>query len=60
VAGGRIGVDRPPVELSRSLASLVVLERLAELDQEFRDTEARLGDPDLIADQPHFQQVAKR
>jgi peptide chain release factor 1 len=37
-----------------------VLERLAELDQEFRDAEARLGDPDLIADQPRFQQVAKR
>ena len=37
-----------------------MLERLAELDQEFRDTEARLGDPDLIADQPRFQQVAKR
>ncbi len=37
-----------------------MLERLAELDQEFRDTEARLGDPDLIADQPRYQQVAKR
>jgi peptide chain release factor 1 len=37
-----------------------VLERLAELDQEYIDTEARLGDPDLIADQPRFQQVAKR
>jgi hypothetical protein len=37
-----------------------VLERLAELDQEFRDAEARLGDPDLIADQPRFRQVARR
>jgi peptide chain release factor 1 len=37
-----------------------VLERLAELDQEFREAEARLGDPHLIADQPRFQQVAKR
>ncbi len=37
-----------------------MLDRLAELDQEFRDAEARLGDPDLIADQPRFQQVAKR
>jgi peptide chain release factor 1 len=37
-----------------------VLDRLAELDQEFRDAEARLGDPDLIADQPRFQQVARR
>jgi peptide chain release factor 1 len=37
-----------------------VLERLAELDQEFNETEARLGDPDLIADQPRYQQVAKR
>ncbi len=37
-----------------------MLDRLAELDREFRDAEARLGDPDLIADQPRFQQVAKR
>jgi peptide chain release factor 1 len=44
----------------RRVASLSVLERLAELDREFRETEARLGDPDLIADQPRFQQVAKR
>jgi peptide chain release factor 1 len=44
----------------RRVASLGVLERLAELDREFHETEARLGDPDLIADQPRFQQVAKR
>jgi peptide chain release factor 1 len=37
-----------------------VFERLDELDREFRDTEARLGDPDLIADQTRYQQVAKR
>jgi len=37
-----------------------VLDRLAELDNEFRDVEARLADPDLIADQPRYQQVAKR
>ncbi|HEX6424391.1 MAG TPA: peptide chain release factor 1 [Acidimicrobiales bacterium] len=37
-----------------------MLERLAELDREFLDVEARLGDPDLIADQPRYQQVAKR
>jgi peptide chain release factor 1 len=37
-----------------------VLERLAELDKEFHDLEARLADPDLIADQPRYQQVAKR
>ena len=37
-----------------------VLERLAELDREFLDVEARLGDPDLIADQARYQQVAKR
>jgi peptide chain release factor 1 len=37
-----------------------VLERLAELDREFLDVQARLGDPDLIADQPRYQQVARR
>jgi peptide chain release factor 1 len=37
-----------------------VLDRLAELEREFRDTEARLADPDLIADQSRYQQVAKR
>jgi peptide chain release factor 1 len=37
-----------------------VLERLGELDREFHDVEARLGDPALIADQPRYQQVAKR
>jgi peptide chain release factor 1 len=37
-----------------------VFERLDELDREFRDIEARLGDPALIADQPRYQQVAKR
>jgi peptide chain release factor 1 len=42
------------------LASIDVLDRLAELEGEFHDLEARLGDPDLIADQPRYQQVAKR
>jgi peptide chain release factor 1 len=37
-----------------------VLERLAELDKEFHEVEARLGDPALIADQARYQQVAKR
>jgi peptide chain release factor 1 len=37
-----------------------VLERLAELENEFLDVEARLGDPDLIADQARYQVVAKR
>jgi peptide chain release factor 1 len=37
-----------------------VLERLAELEKEFLDLEARLGDPDLIADQSRYQVVAKR
>ena len=43
-----------------AVASKVVLDRLGELDREFHDVEARLGDPDLIADQPRYQQVAKR
>jgi peptide chain release factor 1 len=43
-----------------AVPSLVVLERLAELEKEFLDVEARLGDPDLIADQARYQVVAKR
>ncbi|MFP3900293.1 MAG: peptide chain release factor 1 [Acidimicrobiia bacterium] len=37
-----------------------MLERLDELELEFRETEARLADPTLIADQARYQQVAKR
>jgi peptide chain release factor 1 len=37
-----------------------VFERLDELEQEFLALETRLGDPDLIADQPRYQQAAKR
>jgi peptide chain release factor 1 len=37
-----------------------VLERLRDLEREFLEVEARLGDPALIADQPRYQQVAKR
>ena len=37
-----------------------MLERLAELEKEFLDVEARLGDPGLIADQARYQVVAKR
>jgi peptide chain release factor 1 len=37
-----------------------VFERLVELEREFLDLEARLGDPDLITDQSRYQQVAKR
>ncbi|HET8618189.1 MAG TPA: peptide chain release factor 1 [Acidimicrobiales bacterium] len=37
-----------------------MFERLGELEQEFLDLEARLGDPDLLADQPRYQQVARR
>ena len=37
-----------------------MFERLDELEQEFLALEARLGDPDLIADQPRYQQAAKR
>jgi peptide chain release factor 1 len=43
-----------------AVVSLVVLERLGELDREFHDVEARLGDPALLADQTRYQQVAKR
>jgi peptide chain release factor 1 len=37
-----------------------VLERLRDLEREFLEVEARLGDPALIADQSRYQQVAKR
>ncbi|HEY8527687.1 MAG TPA: peptide chain release factor 1 [Acidimicrobiales bacterium] len=37
-----------------------MLERLGELEREYGEVEARLGDPALIADQPRYQQVAKR
>jgi peptide chain release factor 1 len=37
-----------------------MLDRLRELEAEFVGLEARLGDPDLIADQPRYQDAAKR
>jgi peptide chain release factor 1 len=36
------------------------LERLEELEREFVDAEARLADPDLIADQSRYQPLTKR
>jgi hypothetical protein len=37
-----------------------VLERLADLEREFNEVEARLADPDLIADQARYQEVTRR
>jgi len=37
-----------------------VLDRLRDLEQEFDDVEARLGDPELIADQRRYQEMARR
>ncbi|MGK2947667.1 MAG: peptide chain release factor 1 [Acidimicrobiales bacterium] len=37
-----------------------MLDRLRPLEQEFDEVEARLGDPDLLADQPRYQEVARR
>jgi peptide chain release factor 1 len=37
-----------------------VLDRLHDLEREFADVEARLGDPELIADQARYQDVARR
>ncbi|MGI9606613.1 MAG: peptide chain release factor 1 [Acidimicrobiales bacterium] len=37
-----------------------MLSRLESLEREFADVEARLGDPDLIADQTRFQTEARR
>jgi peptide chain release factor 1 len=37
-----------------------VLERLADLEREFNEVEARMADPDLIADQARYQEVTRR
>ena len=37
-----------------------MLDRLRDLEREYGDVEARLGDPGLIADQPRYQAVARR
>jgi peptide chain release factor 1 len=37
-----------------------MLDRLRDLEREFLDVEARLGDPELIADQSRYQDVARR
>ena len=37
-----------------------MLERLEELEREFAEVEARLADPELLADQPRYQEVARR
>jgi peptide chain release factor 1 len=36
------------------------LDRLGDLEREYGDVEARLGDPQLIADQSRYQEVARR
>jgi peptide chain release factor 1 len=37
-----------------------MLDRLRDLEREYLDAEARLGDPELIADQDRYQVVARR
>ncbi len=37
-----------------------MLERVRDLEREYLDVEARLGDPELIADQSRYQDVARR
>ena len=37
-----------------------MLERLRDLEREYGEVEARLGDPELIADQARYQEVARR
>ncbi|MGQ0833217.1 MAG: peptide chain release factor 1 [Microthrixaceae bacterium] len=37
-----------------------MLDRLRDLEREFDEVEARLADPQLIADQPRYQEVARR
>jgi peptide chain release factor 1 len=37
-----------------------MLDRLRDLEREYLEVEARLGDPELIADQSRYQEVARR
>src|SRR3990170_1491252 len=37
-----------------------MLERLGDLEREFDEVEARLADPDLLADQARYEDVARR
>ena len=37
-----------------------MLDRLRDLEREYGEVEARLGDPELIADQSRYQEVARR
>ena len=37
-----------------------MFDRLRDLEREHQDLEARLGDPDVIADQSRYQEVARR
>jgi peptide chain release factor 1 len=37
-----------------------VLDRLRDLEREFNEVEARMADPELIADQSRYQEVTKR
>jgi peptide chain release factor 1 len=37
-----------------------MLDRLADLEREFQEAEARMGDPDLIADQARYQELTRR
>ncbi len=37
-----------------------MLDRLRDLEREFVELEARLGDPDLLGDQPRYQEAVKR
>ena len=37
-----------------------MLDRLADLEREYSEVEARLADPDLIADQSRYQEVTRR
>jgi peptide chain release factor 1 len=37
-----------------------MLDRLGELEREYEDVEARLADPQLLADQTRYQEVTKR
>lgn len=37
-----------------------MLDRFGDLEHEYGDVEARLGDPELIADQARYQEVARR
>ena len=56
----RAGAARPTSPGDGALAWIDVIERLAGLDDEYRAIEARLADPDVIADLRQLRDLNRR